>query len=140
MADFQPDQIASVLQAGPPLRLAMMFGSEARGTSRSDSDVDIAIVPADPELSLAAELDLQQALTLACGRPVDLVRLDKASCLVRWQVARDGRVLFQAGPFEAARFVASAASDYLDFQPDFARAAATFQARLASNAGRSSGA
>jgi len=120
------------------LRLAMMFGSTARGAGRLDSDVDIAIVPMDPELELGPELDLQANLARACGRPVDLVRLDRASCLLRWQVARDGRVLWQAGPFEAARFVAGAASDYLDFQPSLALAAERFQQRLARDSLRTS--
>lgn len=130
------DEIVAALQAGPPLRLAMLFGSAAAGTARADSDVDIAIVPVDANLPLAAELDLQRRLAAACGRDVDLVRLDQASCLLRWQVARHGQVLFQAGPFEAARFVASAASDYLDFEPSFSRAAARFQEWLARQAVR----
>jgi predicted nucleotidyltransferase len=129
--DLSRERVAAALGAGPPLRLAMLFGSAARGTSRDDSDVDIAIIPLDPQLALSAELDLQRSLGDACGRPVDLMRLDRASCLLRWQVARDGSVLFQAGPFEAARFIASAASEYLDYKPDFARAAALFEARLA---------
>jgi predicted nucleotidyltransferase len=132
--DLLRDRLAPALNAGPPLRLAMIFGSVARGTSRADSDVDIAILPSDPDLTLTAELDLQRVLTAACGRPVDLIRLDRASSLLRWQVARDGRLLFQAGPFEAARFVAEAASEYLDFQPDFDRASALFQKRLADGA------
>ena len=130
-ADVPQAKIVAALKAGPPLRLAMMFGSMASGTGREDSDLDLAIAPMDPDLSLADELDLQRRLTEVSGRDVDLVRLDRASCLVRWQVARHGRVLREAGPFEAARVVASAASDYLDFEPGFARAAALFQQRLA---------
>jgi predicted nucleotidyltransferase len=133
-ADLPRDRIAAALSAGPPLRLALLFGSIARGTSHAGSDLDVAILPVDPELSLAAELDLQRALSTASGRPVDLVRLDRASSLVRWQVARDGQVLFQAGPFEAARFIARAASEYLDFQPDFVKASTLFQKRLAGGA------
>jgi uncharacterized protein YutE (UPF0331/DUF86 family)/predicted nucleotidyltransferase len=127
-------RIVSALNAGPPLRLAMLFGSGARGTDRSDSDVDIGIAPLDPDLPLVAELDLQSRLSEICGREVDLIRLDRAPCLVRWQVVRHGQVLFEAGPFEAARFIAGAASDYLDFEPGFARAAALFQERLAGRA------
>jgi hypothetical protein len=100
--------------------------------------VDIAIVPVDPDLELARELDLQWSLARACGREVDLVRLDRASCLLRWQVARHGQVLLEAGPFEAARFVAGAASDYLDFQPSLARATDRFQERLTRDALRTS--
>jgi predicted nucleotidyltransferase len=47
-------QLEGALRAGPPLRLALLFGSVARGTQRADSDVDVAILPAAPELSLPA--------------------------------------------------------------------------------------
>jgi uncharacterized protein len=130
------ERLAAALRAGPPLRLAIMFGSAAMGTDRSDSDVDIAITPVDPNLPLGAELDLQRRLAEVLGREVDLVRLDRASCLVRWQVAKHGRVLLEGGPFEAARFIAGAVSEYLDFEPALARAAARFQARLTQEARR----
>lgn len=109
----------------------MLFGSAAAGPQRVDSDVDVAVVPADPNLPLAAELDLQASLARVCGRAVDLVRLDRSSTLVRWQVARHGKVLLQSSSFEAARFVAAAASEYLDFAPSFTRAAERFRLRLA---------
>jgi len=77
------DLIVAVLRSGPPLRLAMLFGSTAKGTQRIDSDIDIGIVPEDPELSLAEELTLQTDLARVSGRQVDLVRLDRASTLLR---------------------------------------------------------
>jgi predicted nucleotidyltransferase len=95
------------------------------------SDVDIGIIPADPGLALAAELELQASLARACGREVDLVRLDRAPTLVKWEVARGGRVLLESGRFEAARFIAAAASEYLDYAPSFTLAAERFQRRLA---------
>jgi predicted nucleotidyltransferase len=130
------DEIVSALRAGPRLDLAIMFGSAARGTMHEGSDVDIGILPADPDLPLAAELDLQASLEQVCGRPVDLVRLDRAPTLVKWQVARDARVLIESGPFQAARFLASAASEYLDFEPSFTQAAALFRRRLARGSDR----
>ena len=57
---------------------------------RPDSDVDVGIVPNEDGPSLAEELALQAELSRACGREVDLVRLDHADLLLRWEVARDG--------------------------------------------------
>lgn len=119
---------------GPVLRLAVLFGSFATGRSHAQSDVDVAIVPEDGDLPLADELALQVALGRACGREVDLVRLDQASTLVRWQVARDGHPLWEGRPGEYSRFVASAAADYLDFAPAFERASELFRRRLAEGA------
>ena len=127
--------LAAALVAGPPLHFAMLFGSEARGTRRADSDVDIGIFPVDAHLSLQDELSLQTELAHVCRRDVDLVRLDWAPTLVRWQVVRYGRVIMESTRFSAARFVAASVADYLDFAPAFERAAERFRRALAA-AGR----
>lgn len=134
-SDLTPDvleRLRIALREGPALRLAMLFGSATSGRLRADSDVDIAILPVDPDLGLRAELDLQAALSRAAGREVDLVRLDHASTLVRWEVARHGRPLWASGDDEACRFVAEAASEYLDFAPAFERASEAFRRAVAS--------
>jgi uncharacterized protein len=121
------DVVAATLRSGPPLRLAMLFGSMAKGTPRSDSDIDIGIVPEDPELPLVEELTLQTELGRVCGRQVDLVRLDRASTILRWQVVRYGRPLVEGERFAAARFVAEVTAEYLDFAPAFEHAAESFR-------------
>lgn len=130
------DLIVAALRSGPPLRLAMLFGSTAKGTQRTDSDIDIGIVPEDAELSLTEELTLQTELSRVSGRQVDLVRLDRASTILRWQVVRYGQVLVEATPFAAARFTAETVADYLDFAPAFERAAENFRRVLAAGQGR----
>ena len=129
------DLIVAALCSGPPVRLAILFGSTARGTQRIDSDIDIGIVPEDPELSLNEELTLQTELSRVSGRQVDLVRLDRASTLLRWQVVRYGRALVEAEPFAAARFTADAVAEYLDFAPAFERAAENFRRVLTAGRG-----
>ncbi|MBI5368158.1 MAG: nucleotidyltransferase domain-containing protein [Planctomycetes bacterium] len=125
------DRMRAALATGGSVRLAMLFGSAATGTLRAGSDVDIGVLPLGADLTLRQELDLQVALSRACGREVDLVRLDRAPTLVRWEVARQGVLLWASTPHEAPRFVAEAASEYLDFAPAFERAAETFRRRLA---------
>lgn len=127
-------RLRATLAAGPPLRLAILFGSGAAGRLRDDSDVDLAILPVDRGLPLRAELDLQTALARECGREVDLVRLDLASTLVRWEVARAGKSLWSPRPDEFACFVAEAASEYLDFAPAFSQASEAFRRALAAGA------
>ena len=110
----------------------MLFGSVAMSTDGPTSDIDIGIFPEDPALSLQDELSLQTNLSRSCGRVVDLVRLDRAPTLVKWQVVRHGRVLLDAVPFAAQRFIAESVADYLDFAPAFERAAERFRRILAS--------
>jgi hypothetical protein len=93
---------------------------------RPDSDVDIAWLPVDPEISLAAELSFQAALTAAAGREVDLVRMDHASTLCRHEVARSGeQVAGERGEF--VRFQVAAVSEFLDFEPALRDATERYQ-------------
>jgi predicted nucleotidyltransferase len=111
------------------VRLALVFGSWAKGQERADSDVDIAIGPIE-DLSLDAELGLAVLLTRALGRDVDLVRLDRASTLLRWEIARHGVVLVEEA-HQAARFRAGAAAEHADFAESVAPAARLYIRRLA---------
>jgi predicted nucleotidyltransferase len=129
------DLIVAALRSGPPVRLAILFGSTARDTQRIDSDIDIGIVPEDPELPLNEELTLQTELSRVSGRQVDLVRLDHASTILRWQVVRYGWALVEAEPFAAARFTADTVAEYLDFAPAFERAAENFRRVLTAGRG-----
>jgi hypothetical protein len=101
-----------------------------RDALRLDSDLDVGITPADPELSLAGELDLQARLERACGRPVDLVRLDRASTLLRWESARCAVLILADPPQEFSRFVARAGVEHDDFMETYGPAAERYQKRL----------
>jgi predicted nucleotidyltransferase len=95
-------------------RLAILLGSRARDTTHPGSDIDVGIVPRDQELGLTAELELQARLERACGRPVDLVRLDRASTALRWQAVIASVPLFEISPGESSRFAAAAALEHAD--------------------------
>jgi uncharacterized protein len=125
------DRVRLALADGPPLRLVVLFGSAARDALRRDSDVDLGIVPVDRDLPLAAELDLHARLERACGRPVDLVRLDRTSTLLRWEAARSGILVLADPPEEFPRFLARAALEHADLMTTLAPAAERFRQRLA---------
>jgi uncharacterized protein len=124
-------RLQRVLGSGPPLRLALLFGSAARGALRPDSDVDVAVLPADPDLTLADELALQARLSKAAQREVDLVRLDRASSLLRWRIAREGLTLVADPPREVPRFQAAAAIEHADMLPQLQHAQELVRRRLA---------
>ena len=79
-----------------PLRLAVLFGSRARGDARPTSDVDLAVwtaaLPAPQE-----RLRWSQELASQTGAPVQIVlatpRLDP---VLGFQIAREGHLLFEA--------------------------------------------
>jgi predicted nucleotidyltransferase len=115
---------------GPTLSLAVLFGSAASGRMHAHSDLDVGIVPVDPNLPLRAELDLQATLERTCGQPVDLIRLDQGSTLLRWEAARHGVPLLARSREELTRFVAAAALDHADLAWTLARAETHFRSRL----------
>src|SRR5206468_251906 len=128
VSDSKLESLKRLLAAGPPLRLAVLFGSGATGRLRGDSDLDIAVLPVEETLALSAELALQADLERAAGRPVDLVRLDRASTFVCWQVAKNGVVLLAQPEPEWNRFRVRAASDWYDFGPAMEEAARRYRA------------
>lgn len=62
------------LSQHPQIRFAMLFGSQARGIARAESDVDLAVSAGRP-LSVAEITALIGDLGNATGRPVDLIDL-----------------------------------------------------------------
>jgi predicted nucleotidyltransferase len=115
------DALSAALKASPvcsEVDVAILFGSAARGRLlHAESDVDIGIVPVSPAMTLHQELELQAELQRVCGRQVDLVRLDGSDTLLRWEVARSGRVLLERSSGAAARFRAQAALEHADIGP-----------------------
>lgn len=97
----EPDgALASVLRERRDVKLAVLFGSHARGAARPDSDVDVAVLgPLDDLVALSSELEA------ACGRPVDVVRLEDAGFPLLQAIVRDARPLHEAerGAFAAWR-------------------------------------
>jgi predicted nucleotidyltransferase len=132
------DELQAVLQAFSGVRLAAAFGSVARGEERSRSDVDIGLVldPDTPELRLKIEADLGRA----AGREVDLVYLDTAPPLLRFEIARDGVLLHARDRYGWADFRARAMIDWWDWAPTARRINDAAIRRLREKAGSQHGA
>ncbi len=85
--------LRAALRTEQNVRIAVLFGSVARGTDRLASDLDILVDLRDRSLERVVDLNLK--LTEIIGRGVDVVRLadveDEASVLL--EVVREGRVL-----------------------------------------------
>lgn len=116
--------LAEALAAEADVRLAVLFGSEARGEAGADSDLDVALV--GPDASALPSLALE--LTRALGREVDLVAMTTAPPLLRFQIAREGRVLVERQPHLWSDVKARAMVDWWDWAPTarlFHAAAAT---------------
>jgi predicted nucleotidyltransferase len=120
--------------AGPELRLAVMFGSQATGRAGAGSDVDVGILPVDPAMTLAEELALASALSAASGAEVDLVRLDADDPVLGREVARAAVCLFEREPGVFAAWRADAVSRWIDLEETLSPHRERFLRRLAGGA------
>ena len=68
------DQLTALLLQFPQIKLAILFGSQATGCVRPDSDIDLGMLSQEP-LSAGFRLQLMQAISAKFGRPVDIVDL-----------------------------------------------------------------
>ena len=123
------DIILRVLRAGPPLRLAVLFGSRATKHARADSDIDIAIVPRDASFQFGDEMKLSSALAKNLRQQIDLVRADQASTLLRFRIARDGVLLIADPAHEWPRFRATAAAEHAEIVDMLERTTKLFRQR-----------
>lgn len=86
------DDIATLFAREPGIRLALIFGSLAKGRARSDSDVDVAVA-ADRPLDIGTKMRLIEQLAVLTGRPIDLVDLQVAEGLILHQILVEGKLL-----------------------------------------------
>ncbi|NMW18688.1 MAG: nucleotidyltransferase domain-containing protein [Chlorobiaceae bacterium] len=83
-------QIRDVLERHNAIRLALLFGSLARGTAHYGSDVDLA-VGADHPLDVHETINLISDLAEVTGRPVDLIDLSTVGEPLLGQIIAGGR-------------------------------------------------
>lgn len=115
MIAIDADSLLLALDAGPPLELALLFGSAAQARLRPDSDLDIAVLAQAP-LTVDEKSALIESLGRRFGRPVDVVDLAVAGEPLVSQVLATGRRLLGSDEAYAAVLVRSLA-DRVDFLP-----------------------
>ncbi len=107
------------------VRLAVMFGSRARGSSRPSSDFDVAVEGEVDTIALAA------ALSDAVLANVDVVDLDRLSYSLRNEVLRDGKVVYEERHGVAAQWRTRAILEDEADRPLFERMQRAYLARVA---------
>lgn len=118
--------LAAAIQADDRIRLAVIFGSAARGTSSSQSDLDVGVLglPVRDIPKVAVQL------SRLAKRELDLVDLASAPPLLRVEIARDGVLLFARPAYLWSDFRGQALVDWWDWAPLARRFGAAAMARL----------
>jgi hypothetical protein len=125
--------LIETLEKMPEIELAVIFGSVARGKETQESDIDIGVLSKSPSRDLLRRLEL--LLGRATGREVEVVSLEEAPPLLRFEIARDGKVLVERRPHAWADFRARAMVDWWDWAPLARRIHAAAAARLRKRVG-----
>jgi predicted nucleotidyltransferase len=107
------EQLKQTAASLPSIRLLVLFGSAARGSDRRRSDVDVGIILEES----ASRAEVEAVLGRAAGRAIDIVDLNEAPPQLRFEIARDGKVLVERVPYAWADFRAKAMIDWWDWAP-----------------------
>lgn len=118
--------LSKALEHRPDVRLAMLFGSRARGQEHAGSDADVAVDAAGVDL-----LGLAADLSLAASTEVDVTDLRRAGYPLLKAVLRDGIVLHEGEKGAAADWRSQAISRIELDRPWFELMRDAFLKRLA---------
>jgi len=95
--------------------VAYLFGSTAKGTAGKLSDVDVAVLTSkDHPPTLDYQLYLMDKLAGIFGREVDVVILNEASPLLRYEVIKRGKLLYSRDELTRIAFEERTIDEYLD--------------------------
>jgi predicted nucleotidyltransferase len=110
-----PESIRATALIYPAILAVYLFGSHSTGKAKPESDLDLAIL-----LQFGQEKDfplLEWAVSLekALGRRVDPVILNRAGELLKYQVRRYGRLLYERDPRLRKQFEIRGRKSFEDF-------------------------
>lgn len=110
--------LRQVLANDEEVLAAYLFGSFARGTARTSSDVDVGILYARrPGARLLERFRLEGTLEQAIGRQVQVIVLNDAPPDLVHRVLRDGRLLVNREPGSRIQFEVAARNAFFDLLP-----------------------
>ena len=116
-------QLREVLDRRCDVRFALLFGSTTVRGFDLARDIDLAISTTS-SLSLFELGALADELERVIGKPVDLVDVDDASTLLRWEIVRSGLAVLAPDAEALHELRARVPVEYADLRPLLDREAA----------------
>ncbi|EOD00084.1 DNA polymerase, beta domain protein region [Caldisalinibacter kiritimatiensis] len=110
------DQIKEILLEYKNIAFAYIFGSFVRNKMTELSDIDIAIYLYNEEISTEDYLNLKTKLEDKLKKDVDIAILNNASPLLKFEVCREGILLFSRDEILESNFKVHTLFEYEDFK------------------------
>ena len=100
----------------PGILAVYLFGSTATGKRHAESDLDLAVVPADASVR-KQRLDMLSELARSGFDHVDLVFLDTNDIVLKFEAVRANRLIYQTSEFDPGSYYSKIVRQYFDFEP-----------------------
>ena len=101
----------------PEVITVFLFGSEASGVTHKESDIDIAVLFRDDKIPSPHQVqDLREELTLHAKREVDLVVFNTASPVIRMQILRKGKKVYESNRKISGKWFVRTLNEYDDLK------------------------
>lgn len=110
------ETIRSTLEHYPSVEAAYLFGSRAAGRARESSDVDLGLVGPKADLR-ACKLDILAELTAGGLDRIDLVLLDGADPVLRFEAVHPNRLIYSNPDFDHGGYFSRCLREYFDLEP-----------------------
>ena len=107
-------RLKSVFPEQPIVSMAFLFGSQAKGKTGPESDVDIAVY-LEPGYTLQGVYELWNALEDMLRKKVDLLLLNDAPPLLAWSALKGKRLFIREHDFYV-RYMLDVSREAEDFQ------------------------
>jgi uncharacterized protein len=99
----------------PEIVSVHLFGSVAEGKAKPTSDMDFAVLLEDCAAEGFPLLSFASALERLCNSRVDLIVLNRAGEVLKYQVRKSGRLIFDRDSEKRRRFEIYSRKAYEDF-------------------------
>jgi predicted nucleotidyltransferase len=109
------DRISGLCSEEPAIDAAYIFGSRARGSTGPERDLDVALLLNEGRESDFFLLSFMSSLERACECRADVVILNHAGEILKHEVRRTGRLIFERDLEKRKQFEVSGRKRYEDF-------------------------
>ena len=108
-------KIVKYFSGKPDILLVFLFGSVVKNNVHSESDIDIAIL-FERDISIDQILKIEDDLTSLLQNMSYIVNLNRSSPIIKMQVLRTGKKIFERKPRVYSKFFVRTLNEYDDLK------------------------